>query len=167
MVASNELAQVSQFWNMDVYSKPKFIKTLGTERIVSQGENVELKVQIESKPRCEVKWFKGEEELQSTEHFKISDDGDTYILRITGAVTTDASNYKCKAINIHGTVDDDCWVKVKKAPVITKGLQNLTVAEHEQNVTFDVKLEAFPKPTVKWYVFMAQTVTSMIYMIRI
>lgn len=136
---------------MNVYSKPKFVKSLGNERIVSQGENVELKVQIESEPRCEVKWFKDEEEIQSSEHFKISENGDSYILRITGAVTTDASNYKCRATNIHGTVDDEVWVKVKKAPVITKGLHDMTVTELDKNVTFDVKLEAFPKPTVKWY----------------
>lgn len=150
MVASNELAQVSQFWNMNVYSKPKIVKKLGEERIVSQGENVELKVQIESDPKSEVKWFKDEEEIKSSEHFKISEDGDSYILKITGAVTTDAANYKCKAKNIHGTVDDDVWVKVKKAPVITKGLHDMTVSEHDKNVTLDVQLEAFPKPTVKW-----------------
>lgn len=135
---------------MNVYSKPKIVKTLGNERIVSQGENVELKVQIEAEPKSEVKWFKDEEEIKSSEHFKISEDGDSYILKITGAVTTDAAKYKCRAINIHGTTDDEVWVKVKKAPVITKGLNNMTVNEHEKNVTFDVKLEAFPKPTVKW-----------------
>lgn len=149
-MATNELAQVSQFWNMNVYSKPKMVKTLGKERIVSQGEHVELKVQIESEPRSEVKWFKDEEEIKSTEHFKVSEDGDSYILRITGAVTTDAANYKCRATNIHGTVDDDVWVRVKKPPVITKGLQNMTVTEHDKNVIFDLKMEAFPKPTVKW-----------------
>lgn len=150
MVATNELAQVSQFWNMNIFSKPKVVKSLGQDRIVSQGENVELKVQLESEPRSEVKWYKDEEEIQSSEHFKISEDGDSYILKITGAVTTDAAKYKFKAMNIHGTVDDEVWVKVKKAPVISKGLENMTVTEHAKNVTFDVKMEAFPKPTVKW-----------------
>lgn len=150
VVASNEMAQVSQFWNLDVYSKPKLTQKLGAERIVSQGENLELKVKVESEPKSELKWFKDEEEIKSSEHYVIKDDGDTYMLRITGAVTTDAARYKCKAINIHGTVDDEVTVHVKKPPKIIKGLTDMTVVENDKNVTLDVKLEAFPKPTVKW-----------------
>ncbi|KAJ8950645.1 hypothetical protein NQ318_010845 [Aromia moschata] len=151
IVASNELAQVSQFWDMEVHSKPKFVEKLGADRQVSQGENVELKVKIESEPKAAVKWFKDEEEIKSDEHFVIKEDGDSYILRITGAVTTDAARFKCKAVNIHGSVEDDVRVDVKKAPKIIKPLQDMTVKAHDKNITFDVKLEAFPKPTVKWY----------------
>lgn len=39
---------------------------------------------------------------------------------------------------------------VKKGPKITKPLHNMTVTEGDCDVTFDVKLEAFPKPKVKW-----------------
>ncbi|XP_018567720.1 obscurin isoform X4 [Anoplophora glabripennis] len=151
VVATNELAQVSQFWNLDVYSKPKVLEKLGADKVVSQGENLELKLKLESEPKPTVKWYKDEEEIKSDEHYVIKDDGDVYMLRITGAVTTDAARFKCKAVNIHGSVDDDVVVNVKKAPKITKGLQNMTVKEHDNNVTFDVKLEAFPQPTVKWY----------------
>ncbi|CAG9815908.1 unnamed protein product, partial [Phaedon cochleariae] len=151
VVASNEIAQVSQFWNLDVHSKPKVIQKLGSDRTVSQGQNVELKVKLESEPKPEVKWFKDEEEIKSSEHFVIKDDGDSYILKITGAVTTDAAKYKCKAVNIHGSVDDEVTINVKKPPKIIQGLHDMTVTEHDKNVTLDVKLEAFPKPTVKWY----------------
>ncbi|XP_050295068.1 obscurin-like isoform X13 [Anthonomus grandis grandis] len=151
VVASNELAQVSQFWKVDVYSKPRVIQKLGESKVVSQGENLELKVQIEAEPRATVKWYKDEEEIQSTEHLTIKEDGDTYILRITGAVTTDASKYKFKALNIHGSGEDEVRVDVKKAPKIIQGLRDMTVTEHDKDVTLDVKLEAFPKPAVKWY----------------
>lgn len=57
VVATNELAQVSQFWKVDVYTKPKVIKKLGLDRQVSQGEVVELKLQIESKPPPEITWL--------------------------------------------------------------------------------------------------------------
>ncbi|KAJ8919920.1 hypothetical protein NQ315_006449 [Exocentrus adspersus] len=151
VVATNELAQVSQFWNLDVHSKPKVLEKLGADKVVSQGDNLELKVKLESEPKATLKWYKDEEEIKSDEHYVTKEDGDVYMLRITGAVTTDAARYKCRAVNIHGSVDDDCMVNVKKAPKITKGLQNMTVKEHDKNVTFDVKMEAFPKPTVKWY----------------
>jgi len=80
----------------------------------------------------------------------ISNDGDTYILKITGAVTTDAASYKCRAKNIHGSVDDEIRVNVRCAPRILNPLQDRTVNEHEKDVTFDIKVEAYPKPTVKW-----------------
>ncbi|KAG5881050.1 hypothetical protein JTB14_033964 [Gonioctena quinquepunctata] len=151
VVATNELAQVSQFWNLDVYSKPKITKKLGADKQVSQGENVELKTKFESEPKAEVKWFRDEEEIKSNEHYTIKESGDTYILKITGAVTTDAAKFKCRAVNIHGSVDDEVTINVKKAPKIITGLHDMTVTEHDKNVSLDVKLEAFPKPTVKWY----------------
>ncbi|CAG9826983.1 unnamed protein product [Diabrotica balteata] len=151
VVATNEMAQVSQFWNLDVYSKPKVIQKLGADRQLSQGQNLELKVKLESEPKAEVKWFKDEEEIKSNEHYTIKEDGDSYALKITGAVTTDAARYKCRALNIHGSVDDEVRVDVKKPPKIIQGLRDMTVVEHDKNVSLDVKLEAFPKPTVKWY----------------
>nr|CAH7742459.1 unnamed protein product [Callosobruchus chinensis] len=151
VIASNEISQVTEMWNMDVYSKPKVIQKMGEEKKVSQGEDVELKVKFEAEPKPQVKWYKDNEEITSTDHFRVKEDGDCYILRITGAVTTDAASYKCKAMNIHGSVEDECHVYVKKPPKIIKPLENMTVTEHDKNVTFDVKLEAFPKPTVKWY----------------
>ncbi|CAH1967601.1 unnamed protein product [Acanthoscelides obtectus] len=151
VIATNEISQVTEMWNMDVFSKPKVIQKMGEEKRVSQGEDVELKVRFEAEPKPEVKWYKGDEEITSTDHFRVKEDGDCYILRISGAVTTDAAKYKCKAVNIHGSVEDECTVWVKKPPKIIKPLENMTVTEHDKNVTFDVKLEAFPKPTVKWY----------------
>ncbi|XP_068917949.1 obscurin isoform X4 [Tenebrio molitor] len=151
VVATNELAQISQFFNINVHTKPKILEKLGKDKIVSQGEKVELKIKIESEPEAEVKWFKDDAQITSSDHYVIKKDGDSYILRITGSVTTDAGRYKVKAVNIHGSVEDDLWIDVKKAPKITKGLQDMTVTEHDTNVTFDVKLESFPKPTVKWY----------------
>ncbi|KAL1518226.1 hypothetical protein ABEB36_001883 [Hypothenemus hampei] len=151
VVASNELAQVSQFWKVDVYSKPKIVDKLGENKVVSQSEDLELRVKINAEPRAQVKWFKGEEELQSSEHYVIKEDGDVYLLRITGAVTTDASKYKVKALNIHGSSEDVVQLDVKKGPKIIQGLHDMTVNEHDKNVLLDLKMEAFPHPTVKWY----------------
>lgn len=79
----------------------------------------------------------------------IKKDADSYTLKISGDVTTDSSRYKFKAKNIHGSVDDECQVNIKKAPKITKELKDMTVTEHE-TVELDVKMEAYPKPTIKW-----------------
>ncbi|XP_064214157.1 obscurin isoform X3 [Tribolium castaneum] len=151
IVATNELAQISEFFNLHVHTKPKILEKLGKDKIVSQEEKFELRVKIESEPEAEVKWYKDDAEIKSSDHYVIKKDGETYILKITGAVTTDAARYKVKAVNIHGSVEDDIRVDVKKAPKITKGLQDMTVNEHDKQVTLDVKVEAFPKPSVKWY----------------
>ncbi|XP_066256138.1 obscurin isoform X9 [Euwallacea similis] len=151
IVASNELAQVSQFWKVDVHSKPKIMEKLGPDKVVAQGQDLELKVKVQAEPKAEVKWFKGDEEIHSSEHYVIKEDGDVYLLRITGAVTTDASKYKFKALNIHGSGEDVVQVDVKKPPKIIQGLQDMTVTEKDKNVCLDVKMEAFPKPQVKWY----------------
>lgn len=94
--------------------------------------------------------FKGDKEITSDSHYVIKQDGDSYILKITGAVTTDSSSYKCRAKNIHGSVDDEVKVNVRCAPRIIKPLTDMTVTEYDKNVTLDVKVEAFPKPNVKW-----------------
>lgn len=150
VVATNELAQISQFFNINVHTKPKILEKLGKQKIVSQGENFELKVTIESKPEAEIKWFKDDVEIKTNDHFSTRREGDTYILKVTGTVITDAARYKFRASNNHGVVEDEISVFVKKAPKITKALQDMTVKEHDTNVTLDVKVDAFPKPTVKW-----------------
>lgn len=155
VVATNEVAQISQFFKIDIHSKPKILEKLGKDKIVSQSEEVILKIKVEAEPAPEVKWFKDEQEITANDHYIIKKDGDSYILKITGAVTTDAARYKFKGVNIHGSVEDDLKIDVKKAPKITQGLKDMTVTERDKDVTFDVKLEAFPKPTVKWYVKLA------------
>lgn len=57
VVATNELAQVSQFWKLDVYTKPKVLSKLGPARQVSQAEHVELRLKVESVPPPEVTWW--------------------------------------------------------------------------------------------------------------
>ncbi|RZB39359.1 muscle M-line assembly protein unc-89-like [Asbolus verrucosus] len=151
VVATNEMAQISQFFKIDIHTKPKIIEKFGRDKIVSQGEIVELKIKIEAEPEPEIQWFKDGSQISSSDHYVFKKDGDTYILRISGAVTTDAARYKFKAVNIHGSVEDEVQIDVKKAPKIIKPLQDLTVTEHDTNVTFDVKIDSFPKPTVKWF----------------
>lgn len=56
LVASNEIAQISQYWKLDIFSKPKVMKKLGAARQVSQNEQIELKLQVQSVPEPEVTW---------------------------------------------------------------------------------------------------------------
>lgn len=151
VVATNEMAQVSSFWKLDVHTKPKILKKMGESTVVSQAETVALKLKVESVPPAEAKWYYNEEEITESEHYKMVNDGEDYELRITGAVTTDSGKYKCKLLNIHGTVDDETRVNVKTAPKIIKHLQDMTVTEFDKDVVLDIEVEAFPKPKYKWF----------------
>ncbi|XP_017774924.1 PREDICTED: muscle M-line assembly protein unc-89 isoform X2 [Nicrophorus vespilloides] len=151
VVASNEMAQVSQFWNLEIYCKPKILKKIGENKSISQKAEVELSIKMESQPPPEITWFKDGVEIKSDGHYIISDDGETYKLKITGSVTTDSASYKVRAKNIHGTSEDEARVDVKRAPTIVQALEDMTVTEHDKNVTLGLKVDAFPKPTVKWF----------------
>ncbi|XP_022920655.2 obscurin isoform X3 [Onthophagus taurus] len=151
VVASNSVAQVSKFWNTNVYTKPRVLKKIGEHIVCSKQDLVVMSLTLESEPVPEISWFKDGQEISSSDHYLIENDGNTYILKISGAVTTDSASYKCRAKNIHGSVDDEIRVDVKTAPRILKPLTDMTVTEHDKDVTLDVKVEAYPKPKVKWF----------------
>lgn len=73
-------------------------------------------------------------------------------MKISGAVSTDSAKYTFKAKNIHGTTDCDVRVDCHTAPKIIKPLSDITATEDDKNVELNLKLQAYPKPTVKWLV---------------
>lgn len=152
VVASNEMAQVSQFFKVDVHAKPKLLKDLGKHIECRQQEDVTLSIKLECVPAPEIHWYKGTEEISATDkHYLISKDGDTYMMKISGAVTTDSSKYSVKAKNIHGTTDCDVKVDVHCAPKILKPLGDVTATEEDKNVELNLKMQAYPKPQIKWF----------------
>lgn len=44
VVASNEISQISEFFNVKVNSKPKFLEKLGKDVDCDQGDSITLKV---------------------------------------------------------------------------------------------------------------------------
>lgn len=151
IVATNEMAQVSQFFKVDVHAKPKLLKDLGKHLECRQNEDVTLSIKLECEPAPEIHWFKGSEEITTTDkHYLISKEGDTYMMKISGVVTTDAAKYGVKVKNIHGTTDCDVKVDVHCSPKILKPLTDVLATEDDQNVELNLRMQAYPKPTVKW-----------------
>ncbi|XP_060519333.1 obscurin-like [Cylas formicarius] len=156
VVATNALAQVSQFWCVYIYSKPKFLQKLGSDVEVFQGETVILKAKIESEPVATIAWFKNEFPVFPDDRVLIDDEDGFFILKLKNVVIQDAAIYKFRAENAHGFVEDSVRIYVKKAPTILRGPEDATVLEQDMyhiihTAVFSIDIEAFPRPEVKWF----------------
>ncbi|XP_068626397.1 obscurin [Battus philenor] len=151
VVAKNEVNQCSDFWQWHVSSAPKIIKKLGSTKVCEEKETVTFKIETESDPAPDVKWFKNKTELTSSSTVKISSSGEAHSLVITSAARADAGEYSCEVRNVHGSASDSCLLNVRCAPQFHRKLQDLTASEGDVNVEFTVDVEAYPEPKVQWY----------------
>ncbi|KAI5632857.1 immunoglobulin i-set domain-containing protein [Phthorimaea operculella] len=151
VVAKNEVNQCSDFWQWHVTSPPKITKKLGADKVCEEKETVTFKVEIEAEPAPTVKWFKNKTELVESSTVQISSTGAAHSLVISSAARADAGEYSCEIRNAHGTVEDSCKLNVRSGPVFTEKLKNITAAEGDVNVEFTVSVQAYPEPSIKWY----------------
>ncbi|XP_041975027.1 obscurin-like isoform X5 [Aricia agestis] len=152
VVAKNEINQCSDFWQWNVTSPPKIIKTLGSNKVCEEKETVTFEVRTEAEPAPTVTWFKNKtEEVKESSVIKISSSGESHKMVITSAERSDAGEYSCEIRNVHGSASDSSILNVRCGPVFTQRLTNTTAREGDVNVEFTVDVEAFPEPTVKWY----------------
>ncbi|XP_047985115.1 obscurin isoform X1 [Leguminivora glycinivorella] len=151
VVAKNEVNQCSDFWQWHVTSAPKITKKLGETKICDEKETVTLKIETEAEPAPEVKWFKNKVELQESSTVKFSSSGSAHSLVITSAARTDSGEYSCEVRNVHGTVTDECSLRVRGAPIFNQKLKDTVAAEGDVNIEFTVDVAAYPEPQVKWY----------------
>ncbi|KAF9803386.1 hypothetical protein SFRURICE_007232 [Spodoptera frugiperda] len=142
VVAKNEVNQCSDFWQWHVTSPPKVIKKMGENKVCEEKETVTFKVETQSEPAPTVSWYKNKVELSESSTVKISSVGEAHSLVITSAAKADAGEYSCEIRNIHGSTSDSC--------VLNK-LKDTTASEGDVNIEFTVAVEAYPEPTVKWY----------------
>ncbi|KAL4713897.1 hypothetical protein ACJJTC_015551 [Scirpophaga incertulas] len=151
VVAKNEQNQCSDFWQWHVTSPPKVTKKMGETKVCEEKETVTFKVETEAEPAPTVKWFKNKTELTESSTIKISSSGSAHTLVVEDATRTDAGEYSCEVRNVHGSASDECSLRVRGAPLITERLRDLTANEGDVNVEFSVSVDAYPEPSVRWY----------------
>ncbi|XP_049875609.1 obscurin isoform X2 [Pectinophora gossypiella] len=151
VVVKNEVNQCSDFWQWHVTSPPKITKKLGEDKVCEEKETVSFKVEVEAEPAPTVTWFKNKTELVESSTVKISSSGEAHSLVISSAARADTGEYSCEIRNTHGTATDSCKLNVRSGPLFTQKLKDTTAAEGDVNVEFTVAVEAFPEPTIKWY----------------
>lgn len=146
IIASNDMNQTSEFWNLVVNSEPKIVKKLEKEYVHGEKEDIIMSIRVDSFPLPKVKWFKdGKEINEKDSRVKLSTDGNAFILTISGAVRSDAGNYSVEFQNEHGTIKDETKVHVKCSPDLRTKLKNITVNEGETNVELVTSIQGYPR----------------------
>ncbi|XP_059224502.1 obscurin isoform X2 [Stomoxys calcitrans] len=151
--ATNELSQTSEYWNVTVFSKPEFVKTLEEEYVHGEKETVIMSCRIDAFPESKLTWYQDGKEINlKNSKYSVSTDGNCYTLKITGVTRVDAGEYSVKAENEHGSTTSKTKLLIKCTPEITKGLNNLIITEGDTDVTLNVAVDAYPKPGIKWFI---------------
>ena len=146
VVASNEMSQTSEFWNLTVNAGPKIVKRLEKEYVHGEKEDIIMSVRVDSFPLPKVRWFKDGKELSEKDsRVHITTDGNAFILTISGAVRTDAGTYEAEFENEHGKIRDETYVHIKCSPDIRNKLKNIIVNEGDENVELAVGVQGYPK----------------------
>ena len=102
-MATNEVSQHTEFWNLTVLTAPKCTRKMGAEQVFALKEEICLVVKCDSNPPPTVKWFKDGKEINIKDpRVKIVVDGNTYKLSIANATRDDQGVYSAEFVNEHG-----------------------------------------------------------------
>ncbi|XP_047105588.1 obscurin isoform X3 [Schistocerca piceifrons] len=152
IVATNEMSQTSEFWKFVVHSGPQFLKTMNKSVEAREDDTITFEVKVQGDPKPDVKWLKNGEELKADgKHIITEVDGPTHTLTIKGTTRNDSGTYSCEVINDHGWKKDEGVLNVRCAPEFKRDLSDLQANEGDTNIEFNVKVDAYPKPKVKWF----------------
>ena len=78
-------------------------------------------------------------------------EGNTHTLVVYDTKREDSAEYSIELSNEHGVSTDKGRANVKCPPVFKVALKDTTANEGDTNVEFVVNVNAYPKPSVKWY----------------
>ncbi|XP_066993446.2 obscurin isoform X3 [Anabrus simplex] len=152
VVAANEISQTSEFWKFTVHAGPEFTKSLNKMIETREGDTVTLEVKVQGDPTPEVKWWKDDQEIKADgKRVTITQDGNTHRLVISGVVRSDTANYFSEVWNDFGWKKDECRLNVRCAPEFKTKLEDKQANEGDINIEFNVNVEGYPKPSIKWY----------------
>ena len=95
---------------------PAFVRTFSDQE-KTEGELVQLVVQVSGTPPISVVWYRDDEKIVSGDHCKISCDGDIHVLKIEQAEIEDEAMYRCVASNTAGSAQCEAEVLVEGEPL--------------------------------------------------
>ena len=149
--AKNRFGDVEAKMNLTVNSiKPTIVRDLQDEQIVEKGKPLVLQVEITGLPQPQVKWYKGNDEINPKDYQITFDNKQTYTLTVPNCSPEYQAEYSVQATNPGGTVKSKkTKVVVQKKPEFIKLPQSQTVKDG-QPVVFDAQIDAYPQPKVTW-----------------
>ncbi|CAF2489671.1 unnamed protein product [Rotaria sp. Silwood2] len=152
--AKNRFGEVEAKMNLTVNSiKPNIVRDLPEQQIIEKNKPLELQVEVTGLPQPQVKWFKGNDEINPTTNkdYQITfDNKQTYTLTVKNCSPDHQAEYSVQATNPGGTVKSKkTKVVVQKKPEFIKLPQSQTVKDG-QPVIFEAQIDAYPQPKVTW-----------------
>lgn len=128
----------------------EFIKRLPDITLVTKGNEITLTVEL-SQP-VDVEWFRNNEPIGPSDKIKIINEGTIKKLILINADENDAQQYTVVAENVKSITKLKVEI-IKSAPVIALDDLNKTYrVKEDDEVTFNVKFNATPKPDGEWTV---------------
>ena len=116
-VAANEAGKTTVRADLAVKERlfaPEFAESESEAPItVTEGDEVNLNVTINGKPKPDVKWYKDDKPLRESNRLDIKARGDKYSVVILGVRADDSGVYKCEAKSKMGAVTRTFDVKVE------------------------------------------------------
>lgn len=158
VIASNDYGITSSVANVTIQSKgaqksggsPKFLKVLEDTK-AEIGSLVKLMVKVAGIPEPGVKWLhNGQPILARPGYVRFSEYPDgTHTLVLNDVQPEQAGEYTCVASNEFGSNTSSATLTASSRPALIKGLKD-TKAEENETVTFEIRLEGYPEPEIKW-----------------
>ncbi|CAF1262379.1 unnamed protein product, partial [Rotaria sordida] len=153
--AKNRFGEIDAKMNLNVNSiKPTIIRDLQDQQIIEKSQSIELQIEITGVPQPQIKWFKGNDEINTTtthKDYEIKfDNKQTYTLFVPNSTPEHQGEYSVQATNPGGTIKSKkTKVIVQKKPEFIKLPQSQTIKDG-QSVIFDGQIDAYPQPKVTW-----------------
>lgn len=129
----------------------EFVKRLPDITLVTKDNEITFTVEL-SQPDVEVEWFQNGEPIKQSNKFTIIDENTIKKLILKNAQEQDAQQYTCVASNVKSSTKLKVEI-IKSSPVITlDDLNRVYKVRESEDVSFNVKFTATPKPEIEWTV---------------
>ncbi|XP_046962544.1 obscurin isoform X5 [Vanessa cardui] len=151
VTASNDLGEDTTVMNLIVKAPPKIKKKIENQTCMA-GSTHEVIIEVEGSPSPDVSFYKDGVEIKSSERITIvKESEEIYKIIIKDAKLTDTGSYSVVAKNEVNQCSDFWQWHVTSPPKILQMLGGERSCGENDTVTFEVRAEGDPAPTVTWY----------------
>uniref|UniRef100_A0A8D8G2B6 Titin n=2 Tax=Culex pipiens TaxID=7175 RepID=A0A8D8G2B6_CULPI len=125
-----------------------FVKRLPEVTIATKETDAVFIVELSES--AEVKWFKNNKQIKASSKYELISEQNVRKLVVKNATEDDEEEYTCTIANVKTSSKLKVEI-IKVAPTIFDDTRTYTIRK-EEDVTFNVKFNATPKPEAEWYV---------------
>ncbi|CAF0824612.1 unnamed protein product, partial [Didymodactylos carnosus] len=144
-VGTNTLGQAVQTAQL-LYAEVPTIYAEKAYLLVKVGDRATLKCIVNGSPPPEVRWYKGDKEITSGNHYRRVAEGNLFISNVA---SSDTDNYNCVAQNDAGSTLATIRLEVGDIPKISASSTRIN-AEYNHNVTMMCNVTGYPVPKISW-----------------